>query len=341
MRRIIKDPSKLEKAVDGKLTAQGRKALSQAILSFMSDGLADQHGSLLKKRLQEWTDKNDFPDRAILFSLVEKFLESTGFDDSWRRIFKVLDFTGVRKSGFRMLTISNTITPELVPDGARANVWNITATTETVQFDKHGAALEWSKCLIEDDEWIQLEDIITSFRNVFMAYVAQVHYDAIEAAGDTKAAIAWQLPDPAALPNTDALYNASRDAQTINLGAQKILLANQNKGYGVTAASELVLLVPLQLRNRVRKALSLLLQPIGGSAPAVDYNITMAVTMMLTRTDRLRLCLPYGKNQSGIRLALEELKDVDILARSEIMADWTRFGCHCGDTDQIETLLLA
>jgi len=332
---------KPETGPDGKLTQHGRQELSRAVFASMREDLFPEAQMRLAQKLQEWTDKSDFPAASILYPTVSKFLQTTQYDEGWRQCFKVLDFANTRKSGFRLLTLANTIVPNLVPAGDKAHVFNITGSTATVAFDKYGAALEWDKTLIEDDEWVQLEDIIFSFRAEMMNHMAQVHYDLLEAAGDAKVAITWQLPEPAALANTVETYTANRDSETINLGAQTMLLANRNKGYGVSASSNLILLSPLQLRKRARKALNLLLQAVTNSTTNIDYNITLVTTMMLTTTNAWRLILPGGKLQTGIRMNLEELKDVDILARSEIQADWMRFGAAVGDSDQIETLATA
>ena len=291
---------------------------------------------------QFWTDKSDFPAADMLYPSVTPISALPFYDEGYKEFFKVLDFTGSGKGGFKQLFLSNTLALEMIPSGAKANIWNISGTSGHVDFDKYGMGLEWDKTLLEDAEWVQFADILAAFRNAAWNGVAQTHYDlmlAVFTAG--KADINWQNPDPAALANTTETYTANRDAQTINNACQTIALALQDKGYGLTPQSTFVVFTPLQLRGRVRKALSLALQPMAGSAPQIDFNIRQVTSLMLGFTDHYYVAFPGARAQSGLRLNLEELTDENILARSDYMVDWLRFGAAIGDTDQIERCNIA
>jgi hypothetical protein len=158
----------------------------------------------------------------------------------------------------------------------------------------------------------------------------------IEAVDGTKADIGWAAPTPAALANTDPLYTAIRDANTMNMAAQTILLACQAKGYGVSPQNvNFVLLAPLQLRGRVKRALAVAPVVVGGT-PQIDYNFQTVITTMLTATDHYWVVLPGRKNKGGTRLDLEILSDFDILTRAETTAGWMAFAGAIGDTDQFE-----
>ena len=203
-------------------------------------------------------------------------------------------------------------------------------------FDKYGAGLEWDKIVIEDNEWLQMGNILAAFRAAVFSQYAQVHYNLLEAVFAGKGDIAWQVPDPAGLAVSDATYTANRDAQTINLACQTIALACKNKGYNINPRSGFIVLCPLQARARVRRALGLSMQPFNGAEVNLDYNVTQITTMMLATTTKYIVCYPKFMLQSGLRLNLEELTDSDILARSNLMVDWMRYGAAVGDIAQVE-----
>lgn len=307
---------------------------------------------LVSQQVQGWTDKSDFPSGESFYPLMPAINALPGFDEGWKEFFKVLDFTGSGKAGFRQFMIENTIDFELVPSDGKANIFNVKGTKEMIDFDKYGAGMEWGKDLLEDAEWVQIADVLASFRNAAFRCLALVHYDLMDYIFDAanpavKADIGWQNPEPAALANTDNVYMANRDAQTINLACQTIALACRDKGYGISPQSQFVVFTPLQLRGRIRRALGQTLQ--GYSSPLqLDYNIRQVTTMMLrvpttavAVTDHYLVAYAGARAQSGMRLNLEELTEENIQARSTTQVDWLRFGAGIGDTDQIERCNIA
>lgn len=325
----------------GDAKVQFTKGLAQFFREPLTDEFRKKNLENIAK-LQHWTDKSDFPASDLLYPLSGTVQASAYYDEGWKEIFDVMDFTGSGKGGFRMLGITSTIANTLVLPGNKAMVYNISGLGAHVDFDKYGAALEWDKVLLEDGEWLQMGHILNAFRNAAYSSMAQTHYNLIQApftAG--KVDINWQVPDPAALANTDATYTANRDIQTINLACQTIALATQNHGYGVNPRSTFIVLTPLQLRGRIRKALGLALQAFGTSPLGLDFNVVQITTLMSPVTDHYYVMLPKVTMQSGLRLDLEELSETDILARSTVMAEWVRYGAAIGDTDQIERCNIA
>ena len=112
-----------ETGLDGRLTQRGRQQVSQAVFSAIREDLFPEAQTRFAQKLQEWTDKSDFPAASELYPLVSKFLQTSQYDEGWRQCFKVLDFANTRKSGFKLLTLSNTIVPNLVPAGDKAHVF--------------------------------------------------------------------------------------------------------------------------------------------------------------------------------------------------------------------------
>jgi hypothetical protein len=322
-------------------------------LEFSSDNTRRIQSWMAHQQVQGWTDKSDFPSGESFYPMLPAISALPFYDEGFKEFFKVLDFTGSGKGGFRQLLLENTIEFNLVPSGDKAVIYNVKGSKETIDFDKYGAGLEWDKILLEDAEWAQIADILSAFRNAGYQNYAQVHYDALTYIWDAanpavKADIAWQNPDPAALPNTSETYTANRDIETINNAAGTIALACRDKGYGITPQSTFVVFTPLQLRGRVRRALGLGLQAFAGSPLHLDYNVRQVTTMMMrvpttgvAVTDHYVVAFPGARAQSGMRLNLEELTEENIQARSTLQVDWMRFGCGIGDTDQVERCNIA
>lgn len=304
-------------------------------IKFSRENTARIQAWLSTRNIQGWTDKSDFPSGESFYPLQTPISATPFFDEGFKELFKMLDFTNSGKGGFRQLMLENTVEFALVPPGDKAKIYGIGGSKESILFDKYGAGLEWDKVLMEDAEWAQVADILTAFRAAAYQNYAKVHYDLLEAAAASQADIAWHAPVPAALANTDALYVANRDIQTINIACQTIALACLNKGYGVTPQTQFIVLTPLQLRGRIRQSLGLALQGFGGSPLHNDFNIRQVTTMMLDTVDHYLVGLPGVRMQSGMRLNLEELTEENILARSTTQVDWMRFGAGIGDADQI------
>lgn len=332
------------------LTGQDKVDYFRILSSFMAEPTTPKFSKENQARIQAWcavhdaqfwTDKSDFPSGETFYPMLPAISSLPFYDEGFKEIFKMMDFTGTSKGGFRQLLLENTVQFDMVPSGGKANIYNIKGSKEMIDFDKYGAGLEWDKTLLEDAEWVQIADILTAFRNAAYQNYAQVHYDLVEAIWPGKADIAWQVPEPATLPNTAETYTANRDVQTINLACQTIALACADKGYGITPQSTFIVLTPLQVRGRIRKALGLALQGFGGSPSHLDYNVRQVTSMQLTTTDHAIVAYPGARAQSGLRLNLEELTEENIQARSTTQVDWMRFGCGIGDTDQFERINLA
>ena len=359
---MILDFSKFNGKKIHDLKGGDRKDFVNAVAAFMREPMTPEFSHensmriqawLTAKGIQAWTDKADFPSGESFYPLVSPINALPVYDEGWREVFKVLDYTGSAKGGFRQLLLTNGITFEQVPSGGKANIFNVTGSKVYTEFDKWGAGLEWDKTLFEDAEWVQIADVLSMFRNAAYQCLAQEHYDLLTYVWDAanpniKAEIAWQNPLPAALANTDAAYIANRDVQTINLACQTIALACRNKGYGITPQSTFLVLTPLQLRGRIRMALGLALQAFNGSPLHLDYNIRQITTMMLRTpstlasiTDHFIVAFPGARLQAGMRMNLEELTEENILARSTTQVDWLRFGSVVGDYDQLEMCNIA
>ena len=287
-----------------------------------------------KIRAQYFATLNDFP--ATAKEVIDKFHEMAVYDNGYESVFDMRDYTGARVDGFSMVTTTSGLLFKKVLTGEKLKVYQMSGDKEYVFFDYYGGALGGDKKLFENQDYWTIEDNAIEFRNEAFRIKAATFYALIEAVAATKADIAWAAPTPALLANTDPLYMAIRDANTMNNAAQTILLACQAKGYGVSPQSvNFILLAPLQLRGRVKRALNVSVGAAGG-APQIDYNFQTVITTMLTVTDHYWVILPGRKNKGGTRLDLEILSDFDILSRTETTAGWMGFAGAIGDTDQFE-----
>jgi len=283
---------------------------------------------------QHFGQPGDFPTSVL--QILEKYRLDTSYDDGWQQIFDVRDFTGSNRNGFELLDVEDGLTFSAVPIGHHADVYKMSGAKATVYFELFGGGLQWHRTLIDDQEYWALEDNAYAFRNKAYAHRAQIHYNLIEAVPAAQN-ISWQAPEPSGLAATDPTYVANRDAQTMNTAAQTIILTCQNKGYGISPANvSFIVLCPLQLRGRIRRALNLMLQATTGSERQVDYSFTQITTTMLSSGSYYYVILPKRKIKSGNRMNLTVFDQFSITSYSDIAVGWFRLGAAIGDTQQIQ-----
>ena len=287
-----------------------------------------------KERMQYFATLNDFP--ATAKEVFEKFHEMPVYDNGFEQIFNIRDYTGSRRDGFSLDTISSGLTFRQVLTGEKLHVFQMSGEREFIYFDYYGGALGWDKKLFENQEWWSLEENAIEFRNESYRIRAATFYALIEAVAALKADIAWQAA-PDALAAGVRSYQAQRDAQTMNLAAQTILLATQASGYGISPQNvSFIVLAPIQLRGRIKRALGVNYDVQAGSAPVIDYALSPVITTMLTVTDHYWVILPKRKIVGGDRLSLEIYSDFDMLSRTEAAAGWMAFGGGIADIAQLE-----
>jgi len=290
------------------------------------------HDTLAK--LQAFATSGDFPDSIL--PLIEKFHVDATVDNFYEQIFDVRDFSTSGRGSFRITDVQSGLLFKKIIPGDKALVYQMSGESVDVPFDYYAGALGWHRQLFDDEEWWTIEDNAVEFRNKAFALRAATFYALLEQAAVLNPDILWQPPLPAALPNTDPLYNVNRDAATMNQAAQQILLACQNKGYGIDANNTVfTVLCPVQLRGRIRRALNVMQQAQTPGMQFVDYNFRQIVSLMLTTTDHYYVILPKKKLKAGYRMDLRIFADFDILSYTDTEAGWMRYGGAVGDTDQL------
>ena len=293
----------------------------------------------LETAMQAFTVLGDFP--ASPKAVIDKFHEIDLYDNGYEQIFDVQDYSGSRRDGFTMVTTQSGLTFKKVLTGEKLKVFQMSGDKEYVYFDYYGGALNWHRSLFDNQDYWAIEDNAIEFRNEAFRIRAATFYALLETAAATKAAIAWQA-SPDTLAAATPGYLASRDVATMNLAAQTIMLACANKGYAISPDSvSFIVLVPLQLRGRIKQAINFQLASYVGAAKQLDYNFRQITTTMLATTDEYHVILPKKRYKAGYRMNLTTFTNFDMLSYVDTVAGWMAYGGGVGDTDQQERCAIA
>jgi len=329
MKKIFSDLSKLDFS-----TKTGRDKIFAAVSYFASDERQKAEAKRYQQALQAFGSAADFP--TVPNQILEKFHAVPSYDTGFEEIFDIRDFTGTNEAGFDILDVEDGLTFAKVALGDKALIFKMAGSKVSVSFDLYGGGLGWSRLLIDDRKYWTLEDNAVAFVNKWAHDKAAAFYALIEAIGVGQN-ITWQNPDPAALANTDALYTANRDAQTLNKAAETLFLNLKDKGYGVTPANTPVLVAtPLEIVGRLNKALGLLLQGFAGSPNQVSYKFRLIPTTMFAASTSYYPCIPKIKAKGGNRMNLTIFNKFDEEAYADIAVGWGRYGGAIGDQEQFQ-----
>jgi hypothetical protein len=283
---------------------------------------------LVKAALQHFTTKGDFP--AEILQVLEKVHAIPDWDNAFESIFDIRSFEGTNQSGFDILDVSSGLTFAKIPIGDKIKIYKMQGTKTSVTFDRYGGGLNWDRIWFDDKQYWQIEDTAVEFRNKAYQSRAANFYALIEAVTN---ATTWQ--------GTSTDTEVNRDIATINAAALAILTAVKDKGYGVNANTELVILAPLGLMARLNKALTQLNQAFAGSSRSIVFTARPLYTLMLSSNSYYYVCLPKRKLKGGYRMDLTLFNMFDPLAYADTVAGWMRYGGAIGDTDQIEKCSIA
>ena len=284
--------------------------------------------------IESFGKPSDFP--ASVLPVIEKFHAVPDYDTGYEQIFDIRDYSGSKRNGFEVGLVTSGLTFEKAEMNVPIQVYQMSGSKATCYFDLYGGALSWSRLLFDDEDWWTIEDNAKAFVSQAYSQRAGIFYALIEAVGDAKGCCDW-----VAAPNNcaDCDYFAWRDALSMNLAAQTILIAIRNKGYSVNADNaRFIVLNPLELRGRIRQALGINVQRFAGSERIVDHSFQQVTSMMLTNRNRFYVILPKIRLKGGYRMDLTMYSDFDILTYADSQAGWLRYGGCVGDTDQIECI---
>jgi len=325
---LIKDWTKFDPLNRDHMTLLGRN-----LGKFMAEPIRhpELRGALAK--IQEFGTPQDFPTSVL--EVLERFHLTTAFDNGYEQVFNVRNYSESKRNGFDMMDVQSGLTFEKKAIGDKIIVAKPFGGPKAhVYFDFYGGGLGWHKSLFDDEEYWQIEDNAIEFRNKAYLTRAQVFYALIDALPVAQNLV-WQVGDDTLAVGT-VTYCASRDIATMNLAAVQILLAVANKGYGVNPQNaNFIVLCPLQLRGRLRKALGLQQLAITGAEKFADFNFQLISTTMLANPAVYYVILPKIKLIAGYRMDLAIFTAFDMLSYTESAAGWMRYGGAIGDTEQL------
>lgn len=289
----------------------------------------NNHKELHNAQLQMFTLPSDFPTYEKAIEVIEKFHFTTDYDNGYEQIFDVKNFSGTKASGFDVSDVQSGLAFRMVKPGEKLKVYQMEGEKERCYFSYYGGALGWFRGLFDDQEWWTIEDNAIEFRNKAYSHRASVYYALIEAAGNEKGCCAVVPGDS----------DAQSIANSLNYAAQTILLACRGKGYNLNPqTTQFIVLTPVQMRGRIRQALSFRVQAYGDSERIIDYSFVQITSLMLTDPNRVFVILPKRKLKAGYRMDLSLFDDFDILSYTDTVAGWMRYAGCAGDLDQIECI---
>ena len=280
---------------------------------------------------QAFTATGDFP--AEVLQAIRKYHQLTAFDRGYEQVFDILDFTGTRESGFYIDDVISGLSFNKVEQGDKARVYKMSGARETVTFDLYGGALQWLKVWFDDNHWWTIENTAAEFRNKAFSSRASNFYALIDAVAATYDQ-AWRAVE-GAIPNTNENYVPLRDIRTINQACTDILSRCRNLFADATADAEFIILAPVELKERIPRALGLVQQSFAGSTGHSVFNVRPIYTTMLTSSSSYYVILPKRKMLGGYRMDLTLLGQPDVLAYADLVAGWLRYGGAIAETKQL------
>lgn len=265
-------------------------------------------------------------------------IAAQAFDLGWQRAFKEVPL-GQNQDTWDIYDVQNGLTFHLVPEGDRIQIDGISGSKVTPHVDYYGGALGWTDRLIRYRKVAAMLDIATVFRNRFWSNKADNHYLLLAAA--------------AATPGQTTTYQGvaadgqlRRDIATINACAFALANRCKDKGYGDTAAMELLLYHNPLDKGRILAALAATtatMQAALGRAEVVHWNVTPIATFNSNvLADHPIMILPGNKLQSAEDMPPTTFtQPKDILTLNEVQAVWSIYGAAVGDTDQAQRMNLS
>jgi len=288
--------------------------------------------------IQAFGTSGDFPTSVL--EVLDKYRLTTYFDTGYEQVFDMMDMRSSNRNGFDILDVNSGLTFAKVPEGQKAKIYKMEGTKASVTLGMYGGGLGWSRRLFDDREYWTIEDNAIFFRNKAYSSKAQDFYDLIDAVAATYD-LAWQAVT-GAVPTTNENYVPIRDINTINKACENILLrltgnanGTDDLGMGVTPASEFIILAPIQLIGRIRRALGMVQQPVAGSTTQLNYNVRPVYSMMLESSTEFYVILPKNKIKGANRMDLTIFSDFDIESYTDIAVGWQRYGGAIGEIKQI------
>jgi hypothetical protein len=269
--------------------------------------------------------------------LRKQYATMTTFTDEqgYRAIFDIQEYRGT--NGWDVETESYSFTIKRIYEGDKIDYYGHSDSKYRVYMYPYGGGFAFSETLFMYRKWLKAERGLIALRKAMVNKMAAIYYALIEAIGAGQN-IAWQAPQPAALPNTDAWYDANRDAQTIQLAVNTLYANNKNKGYDYSMNSPLFLLYPYQLETRLADAIALTMNP-KSSEKRLKGRFIKIKTDQLASSTQYYVGIPKNKLEGGELMDITQFQKFDQDKLMRAFADWMFIGANVGDAQQVQRCL--
>ena len=193
------------------------------------------------------------------------------FDLGYQQAFRDVPL-GQNQDTWDIYDVQNGLSFRLIPEGGRIQVDELSGTVVTAHVDYYGGAIGWTDKMIRYRKVAAMVDMALIFRNRFWSNKADNHY---------------LLLATAAAGNLTAYQGVAGDGQlrrdiaTINRAAYDLANRCKDKGYGDTAAAQLILYYNPLDRGRINAAFQASVAVLAaalGPGHSVQWNITPIAT---------------------------------------------------------------
>lgn len=262
-------------------------------------------------------------------------IAEANFDLGYQGAFKTVPL-GTGQDTWDIYDVQNGLTFHLVKEGGRIRVDELSGSLITCHVDYYGGAIGWTDQMIRYRKIAAMVDMATIFRNRFWSNKADNHYLllATAAAGSVTG---WR--------GAVADGQLRRDIQTINRAAFDLCDRCKDKGYGDTAAVQLIMYANPLDKARINAAFAAATQYMAaaqGPAVIVQWNIQVVYTFNANIVAGSPiLVLPGNKLQAAEDMPPTTfVAPKDPLTLQEVQSVWSIYGAAVGDTDQCQQLTL-
>ncbi len=285
--------------------------------------------------LREMVTAGDHPAGAALQAYIDRFLITPGEADfGWREIFAVHDpmtaADQLVKSYFKVLNVTSGIIFERRLPGEPAKFKTINSAEATVEYLMWGGGVSIERVWWDDQDYIQIGDLLTMFREAYYYGQAGYMYGLITAV------------------SSGQNFSTGADLTAkINGACAAIIRALQGKGYAVNANSEFVLLFPPEQWGNVDAVLAVqneaaLTQTTSKTRLKYRMRPVPSVHVPASGTGSgIYVILPKGNLKAGIRMDLTLFGNFNVSTYTDDIAGFGRDAGIVGDVDQVRRIPLS
>lgn len=286
-----------------------------------------------QQKINAFGSSGNFPPSVL--ETIDKWHETWEGDDFWRDFFRTINMRNSRRPGMDVETVGSTLTFKATPEGNKAKLYNISGEKVTIRTDMYSGGLNWSRLLLDDQEYWTIEDNAIAFASKWWKDMSDTMYALIEAIPSSQN-LAWQDPVPANLANSDPNYAAIRDFETLNRACYEILEDLKEKNVGAGINSQFRILAPLALKPRLDRMMGIYNAQLAGPGfTGSRYNVAPPrYSLQLEDKTKWYVAIPGVKNYFLDRMPLTVFGRFDELSYSDLAVGWGRYGGAIVDAQQ-------